>query len=426
MMENVHGGIRWIRPYLLPGMDDLDDDEYDPRQRQRKNAQELFRSKRNGKHMKWLDEWKALVNHYGGQDKVPGPPVDYTDPQKYRYPPILEEPPQEGGYPKLVPLGDLMAAWDQDVDNEGIIEETLIHFNFSNPQELAMAERFRDAMVPFKLYDVPELTQAGQLWTDEYVAKEFGVGQGIFGGGTGIAQGTAQESVNHFFAFFTAKNWKGERMGVPPTRNTDLNFAQWAKHARYADAIRLAPDQPHFYWQSGAEREERYMPKKDWTFISRDLPSFSAAEPNFIMFNPDEQKGIQCRFGERGVVAATHYDSGRNMVGMITGAKRYVLSPPNACGKLGIFPDRRSPIFRHSLLNFGHIKYLDDEKGNDMSDEEREWLVRAASAPAVETVLKAGEVLCKCCVRVRVSISYEMFTELWLTFIFDLTHTHVR
>ena len=93
-------------------------------------------------------------------------------------------------------------------------------------------------------------------------------------------------------------------------------------------------------------------------------------------------------------MAATHYDSGRNMVGMITGAKRYILSPPNACGKLGIFPDRKSPIFRHSLLNFGHIKYLhDDEKGRGMSDEEREWLVRAATAPAVETVLKAGEVL---------------------------------
>lgn len=28
-----------------------------------------------------------------------------------------------------------------------------------------------------------------------------------------------------------------------------------------------------------------------------------------------------------------------------------------------------------------------------MSDEEHEWLVRAATAPAVETVLKAGEVL---------------------------------
>ena len=112
------------------------------------------------------------------------------------------------------------------------------------------------------------------------------------------------------------------------------------------------------------------------------------------MFHPESQKGIQCRFGERGVVAATHYDNGRNMVGMITGAKRYILSPPNACGKLGIFAGRNTAIFRHSMLNFGHIKYLEDAKlREEMSPQERQWLERAATAPAVETVLKAGEVL---------------------------------
>lgn len=68
--------------------------------------------------------------------------------------------------------------------------------------------------------------------------------------------------------------------------------------------------------------------------ISVDLPSFSDTEPNFISFNPAEAKGIQCRFGERGVTAATHYDGGRNMVGMITGAKRYILAPPVECAKV--------------------------------------------------------------------------------------------
>ena len=183
-------------------------------------------------------------------------------------------------------------------------------------------------------------------------------------------------------------------MGLPPSRNNDWNYAQWSKHARYADAAALAADQPHFYWQSGVTPEERYDPPSEWSFISRDLPSWSATESNFIMFHPESQKGIQCRFGERGVVAATHYDNGRNMVGMITGAKRYILSPPNACGKLGIFADRNTAIFRHSMLDFGHIKYLEDAKlREEMSPQERQWLERAATAPAVETVLKAGEVL---------------------------------
>ena len=78
---------------------------------------------------------------------------------------------------------------------------------------------------------------------------------------------------------------------------------------------------------------------------------------------------------------------------MIRGAKRYILSPPNQCSKLGIFTQKRSPIYRHSLLNFGHIQYLHNDTVVGMSPEERAWLERAATSQAVETVLKQGEVL---------------------------------
>eukprot|EP00957_Ditylum_brightwellii_P114457 8726734-Ditylum_brightwellii.AAC.1 len=125
-------------------------------------------------------------------------------------------------------------------------------------------------------------------------------------------------------------------MGPPPTRDNDWSYATWAKHARYADRVQLPFHEPHYYWQSSVSAKERSNSKDTWCFISRDLPSFSNPEPTFFGFNPPEQKGIQCRFGERGVTAATHYDSGRNMVAMVSGAKRYVLAPPNQCAKLGV------------------------------------------------------------------------------------------
>ena len=79
---------------------------------------------------------------------------------------------------------------------------------------------------------------------------------------------------------------------------------------------------------------------------------------------------------------------------MITGAKRYILSPPRECSKLGISTDRHVAIFRHSLLNFGHLIHVDDPtKVDEMPEEERAWLQRAGQADAFETVLKAGEVL---------------------------------
>lgn len=206
----------------------------------------------------------------------------------------------------------------------------------------------------------------------------------------------------------------------------------------------MEPGRPHFYWQSGVPKEERHLPKSQWTFVSRDLPSFSSPTETFFVFEPQSQKGIQCRFGERGVVAATHYDSGRNMIAMITGAKRYILAPPKECASLGIVPWKFNAEFRHSLLNFGHINYLDDDGGNQkkttsnmkeegekpkndgsekeggddddndhddgdddalphtkkeewdgttMSQVEREWMEIASNSMAIETVLKAGEVL---------------------------------
>jgi hypothetical protein len=148
------------------------------------------------------------------------------------------------------------------------------------------------------------------------------------------------------------------------------------------------------YWQSGILKEERELNASIWAFVPKDLPSFSSPDPTFISPAPQERKGmmgIQCRFGERGVTAAMHFDAGKNMVGMITGAKRYVLSPPNQCQHLGIVTRAGQCHFRQSLLNFGN--FGTDEKGEGMFEEERAWLQKAGQSRAVETVLKAGEVL---------------------------------
>ena len=231
------------------------------------------------------------------------------------------------------------------------------------------------------------------------------------------------KSVDNFFAFFRQESWSIESMGPPPTLDTNWNFERWAKHARFADDVGLNPSSKHYYWQAGVHKQERYADPKKWSFVSKDLPSFSNPEPTFFGFNPPEQKGIQCRFGERGVTAATHYDAGRNMVAMITGAKRYILSPPKECPKLGIIAERGHPAFRHSLLNFGHLNLLNDSSDEakvirvlvyrlkidtiylflkkyfsntylkDMPDEERSWLNLSNDSMAIDTVLKAGEVL---------------------------------
>lgn len=356
------------------------------------------------------DDIGQTPRHGKGVTGGSNPKVDYTS-INYTYPSILSEPPAGGGYPNLEPLGTLMTRWPQDdIDHPPQpFVERLQHFDFNDPDHVAMALKFRDEELPFKVYNVPEVVAAGKKWTDEYVASHFDGGgkrslwNDILGRGhekrnkdnIPMSKGHCQEANGNFFSFFQPMNWEPRTMGPPPTLDNDWTYARWAKHARYADKVSLDPTEEHYYWQAGIPREERLQPEDTWTFVSRDLPSFSSPEPTFFGFVPEMQKGIQCRFGERGVTAATHYDAGRNMVAMMVGAKRYVLSPPNACRNLGIVTRRQHPVFRHSLLNFGYLNLLDSEdpEVKTMPDEERAWLEVARDSMAVETVLKAGEVL---------------------------------
>ena len=394
IQNNVKDEIRWSRPELLVSLNPRHPspllERFNRGKRSNFPTEHFFKVHRKSQPpMKWERESEATQN-------TP-PRVDFTQ-HSYEYPDKLMEPPAHlGDYPPLEPLADIMKRWPQDEidDPPTPFKETLIHFDYQNPDDMVAAEMFRDSKLPFKLVNVPEVSKAGLRWTDEYLSQQFDTSNPHGKHDFPAASGSCQESPDNFFAFFTPQPWVVSEMGIPPTRNNDWTFPKWAKHARYADSVSLSPQQPHFYWQAGVDKEERTFPKKDWTFISRDLPGLSSPTKTFFVFEPESQKGIQCRFGERGVTAATHFDGGRNMVAMVTGAKRYILSPPNQCRNLGIVTQRGNSIFRHSLLNFGHISHLNDDQQHDttMSDEERAWLERSGQALAIETVLKAGEVL---------------------------------
>ena len=357
IQTNANSGIRWVDPGLLPA---LKAEEHKRRldgstRQERGNIKSVFGSWDPNKFFKVKRKksgipplgWEKDTNY--DPNNIRGPLVDYTKHQ-YAYPQKLMEPPATlGDYPKLIPFKELMERWPQDdIDHPPTpYPETLIHFDYSNPEEVEAAIKFRDAKLPFKFINVPEVVDAGELWTDEYLTYQFDDRSSRRK--YPPTQGTCQESSDNFFAFFVAQGWPVERMGVPPTRNNDWTFQKWSEHAKYADSTRLNSNQPHFYWQAGIDREERHMSKDQWTFVSRDLPSFSSPTKTTFVFNPEEQKGIQCRFGERGVSAATHFDSGRNMIAMVTGAKRYILSPPKECSKLAIINNRGNAIFRHSM-----------------------------------------------------------------------------
>ena len=115
------------------------------------------------------------------------------------------------------------------------------------------------------------------------------------------------------------------------------------------------------------------------SYVSKDLPFFSTRKNNFFISNVGANKGIQCRFGMRGIIAEAHYDSGRNMVAMLKGAKRYIIIPPRECKKLGIIANQKHPSFRHSVIDWSNI--------NEATEH------GFASVDAIDTIVQTGEVL---------------------------------
>ncbi|CAJ1919154.1 unnamed protein product [Cylindrotheca closterium] len=344
------------------------------------SPRKFFKAKRHEEKFAWED---SAVS-----DKSSGPKMDFTK-HSYKYPAKMSvQSEQLGNYPKLRPLRTLIEDWPQDdIDHPPTpFEEVLVHFDYTDPNDVVAAREFREARLPFKLINVPEVVAAGKKWTDGYLSENF---NGSVVGAKPLS-GKCQESINNFFPYFNGDAWDVESFGLAPSRYNDWTFDKWAEHARYADETGLNPNKPHFYWQTGVRKEERMAPEPEWSFISKDLPSFSSPTETFFVFKPEAQKGIQCRFGERGVTAATHFDAGRNMVAMISGAKRYILSPPTECSKLGIVTTREHPMYRQSMLNFGHMNLMHDL---DMPEDERSWLEESGNAMSLETVLKAGEVL---------------------------------
>ena len=309
--------------------------------------------------MEWEDDYERHNQERKQEEASVGkasPRVDYTQ-LSYTYPTlpkdissVLEEEENAFGadskkmanYPPLRPLQEIFDTWPQDqLDTPPIqmLQETLYHFDYNDPEQMKQALILRDQKLPFKVINVPDLLQANMKWTDEYLSEQFDredlpSSSSSSSSFTTPSTSTCQESSTNFFLHFQPSRWNVEYMGLPPTRENDWTFERWSQHAKYADLVGLGPEQPHYYYHGGVSREERT------SFISNDLPCFSAAsasstatatstttsapedDPNgggtFFIFSPRDSNGIQCRFGERGVTAAIHYDGGRNMVGMVT------------------------------------------------------------------------------------------------------------
>jgi hypothetical protein len=277
-------------------------------------------------------------------------------------------------YPEFRPLLDRIKEWNPDnPDPPEIFSETLQHFDYSNPHERLMAEKYRDNEVPFKIYNVPQFDNSIKKWSDDYLSNVLQSDRNVQ---------VEMSNTNHFM-YWALKSWKAkssknDKWKAPTTVLRNITFDYWLDIAKKADNKKFNKkenmESTHYYFMTSAPRGDRRT-----TFVARDLPLFSSGNKNFFIPKPEMNKGTQCRFGMRGIISEAHFDCGRNMVLMMRGAKRYILTPPQSCDHIKLLPDPNHPSYRHSTIDWSNVTQASNNNFDKVN--------------SIDTIVKKGEIL---------------------------------
>lgn len=289
--------------------------------------------------------------------------IDVKEPKLYTIQQIIESWPTNDTNPSKWPQSLAYPKIKTD-KNGNNYSSGLARFDYSDENQRNNALEFRKNEIPFILYNVDELNKAEEAFALSNLIKNFGI----------TPRSIEKSKDNHFMYYSLHKtsnlfdSWKS------PQEDVFITFGEFLSEAEKAENYgNIHGDKPLHYMTISAT-EGISTP-----WIKNSFPFFAPKESFFIV-DPDGFKGINCRFGMRGVVAAAHYDGARNFVAMVRGRKRYILLPPSECKKLDLLP-KGHPSGRHSNLDW-RMDAIPKDKVETFS-----------SALATEVVLSRGEVL---------------------------------
>jgi len=271
-----------------------------------------------------------------------------------------EGPPEN--YPPEFPIMDVISNWNPD--------DTTIppkHFaslcRFHYQSELSAAKAYREAEVPFIVYGVPShLALAQERWANaSYLVKRFGSRRYL-----------TEASANNHFMYFSGGGRGAPKGWTPPVENTQNSFGEWLAFALAQD--NTTAESPHRYFRT-------HSMESSW--IAQDLAVLTPRgdKEHLLVVDHRAAKGIHCRFGMRGVVAAAHFDGSRNVVCVMGGHRRYMLAKPRNCEFLHLYP-KAHPSGRHSEVDWSAPS---EETNRKYPDFQR--------ATVNEVILEAGDFL---------------------------------
>jgi len=159
-----------------------------------------------------------------------------------------------------------------------------------------------------------------------------------------------------------------------------MPYHEWLSHANFTDKSQIGPDMEHWYYRliGCGYHQHGKCDKASSEYLFDELGFFQPRKNSLYFVKPKKQQGIHCRFGMNGVIAENHFDGSRNMVALLGGERRYILSHPDQCENLALY-ETGHPSSRHSAV--------------DWSNPDWEKFPQFRDAEVNEVVLQAGDVL---------------------------------
>lgn len=272
-------------------------------------------------------------------------------------------------------VAHVLSNWPpDDPDPRSHIYQGLCVFDFNTERD--KAAHYRTAELPFIVRDDPQVLRTTERWNQPGYLDEL----------LGDVRHRTEYSPSNRFMYWNKPDPRRGGAGVgkewtPPTKMLRMPYQEWLSHANVTDESKLGPRMEHWYYRliGCGEMDHGKCDRGSSEYLFDELAFFQPRiENDLYMTEPEEQKGIHCRFGMKGVIAENHFDGARNMIALMGGERRYILSHPDQCENLGLFPNGH-PSARHSAI--------------DWSDPDLEKFPQFRYAELNEVVLQAGDVL---------------------------------
>lgn len=317
------------------------------------------------------------------------------------------------GYPKAWKTTEVLRNWNPtDVTtlppSHRNIYQGLCVFDYQTQYETALT--YRNAEKPFVIRNDPKVTSVARRWEDdpEYLHRALGDMEEFR---------TERSPGNLFMWYrLRGKHGAPEGYEKPENDEVEMTYGEWLEHALEKDGRALGDEdtmakvrelrkrrldmmqeqkengdddeegddplggnddkerggrrkrrgtddeseeakrEKYFYFRINADLKSAKKEGTASNFIYDELTFLdprNRKDSKFYMVNPDQQRGINCRFGMRGVTAVNHFDMSRNTIALFGGERRYVLASPSQCDKMALYKQGH-PSVRHSSLDWSN------------------------------------------------------------------------